>query len=289
MYHGLAVSQYAKKQGRPYVVTLRGMLYPEALAHNAFLKHLSLELYQRKILKDAAAIQCTCFEEMEQFRALGFKTPVAVIPNPIETTGIIDIKIPDKPIFTVGYLGRLHPRKRVERLIHAMYDLKEQLPSNARLRIIGGGDTRYTEFLKSEITRLGLTNVDMTGFLSGKEKDDAIKSLSVLAVPSDFENFGNIVTEALVRGVPVIASKGTPWQELPENKCGWWIDNSQKEINKSILESYHIGEKSLNEMGTNGRELISQRYSVASLGEKMELLYSWILKGGKTPEFLHLV
>lgn len=289
MLHGRTVSSYAKNIGKPYVVTLRGMLYPEALAHNALIKRLSLALYQRDILKNAAAVQCTCEEEMEHFRNLGFKTPVAVIPNPIETTGVIDIPIPDKPIFTVGYLGCLHPRKRVERLIRAMYDLKEQLPSNARLRIIGGGDAGYTEFLKSEITRLGLTNVEMTGFLSGKEKDDAIKSLSVLAVPSDFENFGNIVTEALVRGVPVIASKGMPWQELPENKCGWWIENSQEEINKTILESYHIGEKSLNDMGTNGRKLISQRYSVASLGEKMEMLYSWILKGGETPDFLHLV
>ena len=47
-----------------------------------------------------------------------------------------------------------------------------------------------------------------TGFLVGEEKDKAITELSVLVVPSDFENFGNIVSEALVRGVPVIASKG---------------------------------------------------------------------------------
>lgn len=50
--------------------------------------------------------------------------------------------------------------------------------------------------------------------MAGVEKDNAISSLTYLAVPSDFENFGNIVTEALVRGIPVIASKGMPWQEL---------------------------------------------------------------------------
>ena len=288
MLHGHTVSSYASSIGKPYVVTLRGMLYPEAIAHNALIKRLSMALYQRKILTNAAAVQCTCREEMEHFRNLGFKTPVAIIPNPIETTGVLDSPIPDKPTFTVGYLGRLHPRKRVERLIHAMYDLKEQLPADARLRIIGGGDAGYTEFLKSKIAHLGLTNVEMTGFLSGKEKDDAIKSLSILAVPSDFENFGNIVTEALVRGVPVIASKGMPWQELPENKCGWWIENSQEEINKTILESFRIGDKSLHEMGRKGRELISRHYSGASLGEKMNQLYSWILKEGDTPDFLHM-
>ena len=34
-----------------------------------------------------------------------------------------------------------------------------------------------------------------------------------------------IIAEALVRGIPVIASKGTPWQDLETHNCGWWVDN----------------------------------------------------------------
>lgn len=288
MLHGLAVSRYACKQHKPYVVTLRGMLYPQALAHNSLVKRLSMALYQRKILQKAAAVQCTCIEEMEHFRKLGLSAPVAVIPNPIETDGIIDEPIPHKPTFTIGYLGRLHSRKRVERLIYSMHRLRDKLPPKSRLKIIGGGDERYTRFLNSEIARLGLTNVEMTGFLSGDQKHQAIKSLSVLAVPSDFENFGNIVTEALVRGVPVIASKGMPWQELPENHCGWWIDNSQEEIDRTILECASIGEDARLKMGIKGRELILRDYSVSSLAEKMEKLYGWIIRGGETPDFVYL-
>lgn len=288
MLHGLTVARHAKRLGKPYVVTLRGMLYPQALAHNATVKRLSLALYQRKILQEAAAVQCTCQEEMMHFRALGFKTPVAVIPNPIETEGIINEPIPAKPSFIIGYLGRLHPRKRVERLIYAMTRLRDKLPTNAKLRIIGGGDEHYTTFLKSEITRLGLENVEMPGFLSGEEKSRAIRSLSILVVPSDYENFGNIVTEALVRGVPVIASKGMPWQELPLNHCGWWIDNSQEEIDRTIFECFSIGEDARIKMGLAGRELIRKNYSVASLAEKMDRLYSWIINGSRIPEFVYL-
>lgn len=288
MLHGLSVSRVARKQNKPYVVTLRGMLYPQALAHNPLIKKASLAIYQRRILQKASAVQCTCVEEMEHFRKLGLTTPVAVIPNPIETEGIIDEPIPAKPVFTIGYLGRLHPRKRVERLIYSMYRLRDKLPKGARLRIIGGGDERYAAFLRDEISRLGLSNVEMTGFLSGEIKHQAIKSLSVLAVPSDFENFGNIVTEALVRGVPVIASTGMPWKELQSHNCGWWIDNTQEEIDRTIMECASLSEDARLKMGLAGRELIRQNYSVSSLAEKMKRLYEWIINGGPRPEFVYL-
>lgn len=124
--------------------------------------------------------------------------------------------------------------------------------------IIGGGDEIYRAFLEAEVKRLDVKNVEFTGFLTGKEKDDAITGLSLLVVPSDFENFGNIVTEALVRGVPVIASKGMPWQELEECHCGWWIDNDQNSINQTLLEAVTIPNEERLRMGMNGKRLMRE-------------------------------
>ncbi len=154
--------------------------------------------------------------------------------------------------------------------------------------IIGADDKQYEAFLHDEVKRLQLeSNVRFTGFLTGKEKDEAIMSLSYLAVPSDFENFGNIVTEALVRGVPVIASKGMPWQELETYNCGWWIDNDQETINQTLLEAVSLPEEKRIQMGINGKNLIRAEYSVPTLGEKMKRLYEWVLNGGEKPEFVY--
>lgn len=286
MHHGLAVSQYANKLRKPYLVSPRGMLYPQALAHHALLKKTMMWLYQGKVFADAACVQATCKEEMEHYRALGFKTPVAVLPNPIEINGVIDREIPGKPIFKVGYLGRIHPRKRVERLIYAFSELREEL-KDCHLMIIGGGDDTYRTFLEAEVKRLDVKNVEFVGFLTGREKDDAITGLSLLVVPSDFENFGNIVTEALVRGVPVVASKGMPWQELEEYHCGWWIDNDQESINRALSEAIAIPTKERRRMGMNGKRLMREKYSVEVLGKKMKRLYEWILNGGERPEFVY--
>lgn len=288
MFHGWQVSRYAIKHRKPYVVTLRGMLYPQALAHNPLVKKTSLWLYQKKVLQQAAAIQCTCAEEAEHYRHLGFRNPVAIIPNPIETSPIIDLAIPDKPSVTFGYLGRFHPRKRIERLIYC-FAQNRSLLDNARLVLIGGGDQEYEQFLKAEVERLKLNNVSFTGFLTGEAKDDAVHNLSCLVVPSDFENFGNIITESLVHGVPVIASEGTPWQSLVENGCGYWIPNDQQSINKAMLEFYNLSAGQRLAMAVNGRRFVKENFSVDVLGTKMQQLYHWILSGGEKPGFVSTV
>lgn len=284
---GYQVSRYAKARQKPYVVTLRGMLYPQALAQKSLSKKLSMIAYQSSVLRNAAAIQCTCTEEMEYYRQLGFKNPVAIIPNPIEIEGVAERPISNKPRLRIGYLGRVHPRKRIERLIYAFATHRELL-KNAELVIIGADDKDYESFLKDEVKRLELDNVVFTGFLSGEEKDNAITSLSFLAVPSDFENFGNIVTEALVRGVPVYSSTGTPWQTLAEYDCGWWADNSQESVNSIILKMARTSDANRIRMGENGKRLMREQFAVDILGKKMLRLYSWILNGGEKPEFVYI-
>lgn len=284
---GHSVASYARKQKKPYVITLRGMLYPQALAHSTLIKKISLALYQRNDLRRAACIQATCKEEMNYYRELGFTNPVAILPNPIEVDGIIERPIPPKTKLRIGYLGRIHPRKRIERLIYAFDALRDEL-DNAELLIIGAGDKRYEQFLREEVVRLNLHNVRFAGFLTGEEKDKAILSLSYLVVPSDFENFGNIVTEALVRGIPVIASKGMPWQELDEFHCGWWIDNDQEMINHTLHNAINLPELERLQMGIKGKQLIKEKYAVDKLGEKMKQLYEWVLYGGTQPDFVYV-
>lgn len=286
LYLGHGVASFARKQNKPYVVSLRGMLYPQALAHSALIKKISLLLYQRKDLQRAACIQVTCKEELEYYRELGFSNPVAVLPNPIDIEGLIERPIQSLQKLRIGYLGRVHPRKRIERLIYAFDALRDEL-KKAELLIIGSGDEQYEQFLRNEVIRLNLTNVRFAGFLTGEEKDKAILSLSFLVVPSDFENFGNIVTEALVRGVPVIASKGMPWQELEGCHCGWWIDNDQETINQTLQIAINTSESERIEMGMNGKQLVAEKYSVDSLGGKMKQLYECILYGGTKPEFVY--
>lgn len=127
-----------------------------------------------------------------------------------------------------------------------------------------------------------------TGFLTGEKKEVMLNSLSFLVIPSDFENFGNIVTEALVRKIPVIASKGTPWQELNTYHCGWWVDNDVETLAATIRESLALSEEERIAMGKRGLQLVKENYSVEVVAGKMKQLYEWILYNGEKPEFVYI-
>ncbi|MBM6962147.1 glycosyltransferase [Bacteroides caecigallinarum] len=292
LYHAQGVWQYptyaivdvARALRKPYIITPRGMLYPQDIRKsNKFFKMLSLKLRLLDDLNRAACVQVTCNEEMEHCRNLGVTSPIAIIPNPIEIKEYKEKKRND--IFRLGYLGRLSPRKNVESLIYAFHELKD-VCKDAELIIIGGGDDKYEKFLKDEVNRLKLQNVRFTGFLSGKEKDEAIASISVLAMPSEFENLGNVVLEGLIREIPCIATKGAPWEELVTYGCGWWVDYSQKAITSAIKEAMFTKQDELNEMGKRGRKLMIDNYSIEEVARKFKTLYEWICYSKDKPSFV---
>ena len=280
-YPGYATSKCARKRGCPYLVTLRGGLYPEALKHSALIKKIALSLYERRLLQKAACIHVTCVEELKHYRALGFTNPVAVIPNPLELCNV------ESSLFTdgkkrIGYLGRLHPRKRVERLLEVWSRLHEP----GELLIMGDGEPDYLAFLKKEVNRLQLSTVRFSGWISGVEKNRMIASLTSLVVPSDFENFGMIVAEALLQKVPVIATAGSPWQELESHTWGWWVGNDVDTLTATVGEVLELNAGILHEMGDRGRKLILKKYGIDTIARQMKELYDWITGNAVKPDFV---
>lgn len=286
LYCNHITASIARKKDKPYLISLHGMLYPQALSRSSWKKVLMRKFCFDDDLARAACIHVTCVEEMNHYRQLGFENPVAVIPNPVPFFEMGEMKGKNE-ISRIGFLGRIHPRKQVERLIYAWKKLGNQI-SGAELLIMGEGDDSYLSFLKQEVKRLNLSGVCFTGFVSGNDKYEKLASLSCLCVPSDFENFGMIITEALSVGTPVIASKGTPWEELNTHRCGWWVDNDVDTLAATIREALNTSEEERQTMGERGKQLIKDNYSVEMVAGKMKRLYEWILYGGEKPEFVYL-
>ncbi len=287
-YPEYITSKVARKRDIPYLISPHGMLYPQAIRKSAFLKKTVFGMFLKNDLNKATAVHATCMEEMNYLRCLGVKSPIAVIPNPVQIEQEdMQITLP-KDKLRVGYLGRIHPRKNIEKLFYA-WDKLGKIVDDCELVIIGDGNENYLHFLKQEVQRLNLNNVVFTGFLSGEEKDSALKSLSYLVVPSDYENFGMIVPEALVKGIPVIASKGTPWEELNIHCCGWWIENDIDTLATNIETAISTTENMRQEMGQNGKRLVMEIYSIEVVAKKMKMLYEWILIGGDSPKFVYYI
>lgn len=286
----------ARRKGRPYIITPHGMLYPEALHRSFWKKWPLIQLFFKKDILRADCLHATCTREMEEIRRFGYKGPVAVIANPTEMPDYIDsIAKGREAAFlgcnrpkSLGFLGRLHPIKQVENLLYGVALLGDRV-QEVELEIMGKGDDRYEQFLRDEAARLGIEDrVSFVGFVSGAEKYHRIADLACLFMPSDMENFGMIVTEALSVGTPVMASLGTPWQELNEHKCGWWVDSSPESIAAVMEQALTMPLDELAAMGARGRRLVKEKYSDTEVASAMSELYRWLAGEAPRPEFVHV-
>ena len=289
MYVNHITCSIARSKGKPYVITPHGMLYPEALARSAWKKQLMRKVWFDKDIREASCIHVTCEDELRHLRDLGYKGAVALIANPV---GVPDWaeqlsaqRFKDPASFgRVAFLGRLHPRKKVENLLYGVSLCKSD---NVEVYIMGKGEELYERYLRAEVQRLGISErVHFLGFLRGKEKFERLASVDALFVPSDMENFGMIIPEALIVGTPVMASLGTPWKVLNENGCGWWSDNSPKSIAKVIDELYAMPAETRAEMGKRGREYVLNTFASEKIAHDMADLYAWLAKEGEKPEFV---
>src|ERR1700737_1602234 len=104
--------------------------------------------------------------------------------------------------------------------------------------------------------------MEMLGTILAEAKKRLFDWSDVALVPSYTENFAIVVAEALAHGVPVIASKGTPWSRLEEMRCGLWVDNDPETLADAIRG---INTMPLQDMGTRGREWMQNEFSWRSV------------------------
>lgn len=284
-YPTYVIVDVARKLGKPYVITSRGMLYPQDKAKAImFFKKLSLKIRLLNDLNRAACVQVACTDELRHHRDLGVISPIAIIPNPMGNKDYPFKKEDGK--FRLGYLDCISLRKNVQGLIYAFATLDKEA-EGIELLIIGG-DAQYGASLKGEVEHLGLKNVKFTGFLSGEEKDKTIASYSVMAMLGEFENLGNVVLEGLVWGILCIATTGVPWSELNLHCCGWQVAYAQEAIMGIVKAVLNTSADELHKMRLEGRRVMEDNYSVDSIVIKMKQSYEWVLCSGEKLEFVYL-
>jgi len=134
---------------------------------------------------------------------------ITIIPNGVRKPGLIldssavrkQLFIPeDVPI--ILNIGRLAPQKNQIRIIEALPRLK----SNAHLVILGEGELRST--LEKKILDLNLlARVHLPGSVDSSIVWSLLMSADLFVFPSLFEALPLSLIEALLAGVPIVASK----------------------------------------------------------------------------------
>ena len=291
------------------------MLAPGALRHHGWKKAPVRLWFQNRALREAQCLHAKSEKECEDIRRFGLRNPVAIIPNPIAPP-------PGGPVVrgpwsvvpkrrTVLFLGRLHPVKGVGRLVEAWAEIQikkaESIPLKSRnwesrkqksaqmtedggrrsgdwqLVIAGPDEVGMRPGLEAALRAAGCgDSVVFTGQLDEGQKWAAYRAADLFVMPSDFENFGNSIVEAMLSSLPVITTTGTPWKELPAQGAGWCVEPTVEAVRDALGAAMAMADDARQEMGRRAA-VLAAKFSPEQAGADLIQVYEWMLGTGPKP------
>ena len=268
------------RSGIKFAVSPHGCLMPRVFTKGRLKKFLVWHLMVKPLMKRAAFLHCTSEAEREACERLDLNGTFVVAPLGVDKIEMSkSVTGDDCEVRTVLFLGRLAEEKGLENLLIAWKEIQNELLRtggsmlNWRLKIAGPDWLGYKARLNEKCRELDLKWCDagaaesssetviFTGPADAEKKECLYREAEIFVLPSPMENFSMAVLEALAYGVPVIATKGTPWGELKSEKCGLWIDQGPAALAAALKEMMKLSHSERKAMGLRGRDLAQRRYS----------------------------
>jgi glycosyltransferase involved in cell wall biosynthesis len=248
-YPSAMAARYCRKRGKPYVVSPRGLLYPETLSKKFWKKWPYYRIAARSALQSAAAIHYTSEDEAEKTHSyLALKNRALVIPNGLDLDEFRQIpqrqelgqrypSVEGKKV--ILFLGRISWKKGLDILVQGLAPLLQKR-DDVHLLIVGHDDEGFGRKIKAWLDKAGIVHgespdlretrkneakVTFTGMLAGRDKLAAFAGSDVFVLPSYSENFGMTVLEAMACGTPVVVTnKVGISREVAKNHAGVVVD-----------------------------------------------------------------
>ena len=214
---------------RPYIVWGRGS---DIYSTKAPLQRILAGL----VLKTASCVFALSNDMKKQIMMRLANVEVTIVPNGI------DVKEYRKALMKASekrfgrkqllFVGNVRPVKGVEYLIRAMPIILREEP-NAYLVIVGSYPPNFVEKIPEDLK----DKVILTGFVNHEEIPAYMKGSDIFILPSLSEGFPNVLLEAMVSGLPIVATNvgGVP-EIISNGENGFLIQpKSSKQLAEKVL------------------------------------------------------
>lgn len=227
------------------------------------------------IAKNALYILPVSENLLESLRSLGIKTPMKVISNVVNTE-VFDIKINDEnPTVKFLHISSLIPRKRPDKIIEAIYKLKQN-HYNVSLEIGGDGDT---ETLKNIVKKLNAENyISVFDEISYAEVAEKMQNSDCFILFSDNETQGCVILESYACGKPVIATAVGGVPEFVKPGFGILIEKANQTQLYEAMKSF-ADQKMKFEKPEILRQYVLDNFSKESICRQFTAIYKQVLNG----------
>jgi glycosyltransferase involved in cell wall biosynthesis len=265
--------------GKPVVATIHGSgLSSDVLR----LKRRFLGRTRLKVLCREIAAFCVISSVIDgELAAEGVPVEKRVsIPNGVDTARFIPLPAEEKAALRsrLGlpldaplalFVGRLSPEKRVGLLTGAWATVRAAIPQ-ACLMIVGGGPDEVA--LKQQAGE---------GVLFMGSQPDVLPYLQaadLFVLPSAAEGLSLALLEALACGLPAIATAvgGNP-EVIAQGENGWLVPPDDPAALAAAIRTLLADDKLRRSLGEHGRAQVVQRYSLATMADRLVALYRQVL------------
>lgn len=216
------------------VLSIRGMLHPGALSQKSLKKKLFLHAFRLFEYPHKIWFHATDEEEKMHIQNQFGEVARVLVAGNIPTDMICELAPPKMAgqlkMVTVSLISRM---KNILAVLHALKGVQLRITYTLYGAV---KDDEYWEECKKAIRDLPENiSVHYEGDVPFDKVQECLASNHIFILPSESENFGHALYEALSAGRPVITSHNTPWKNLEVNKAGVNINPMNEiEIKRAI-------------------------------------------------------
>ena len=176
---------------------------------------------------------------------------------------------------TLGFVGRLEPRKDQLTLVDALGELVAR-GVDAELVLVGpDGESTYGDAVRARIRDLGLGDrVRVTGAV--RSIWPHLNRLDLFVSLSKDEGQGLAVLEAMGAGVPVLARPAAGLEDfVADGRNATWLKGTTGRVIGRQIATALSNRKRLARLVTRARQMVNDRYSWNATLGSLETVYGW--------------
>ena len=274
----LLLKKIKKIPQKPVILAPRGQFSPGALGLKSWKKKLYIKITKALGLYKNIIWHATAENEREDIEAVFGKDANIRIASNL-TANYMTLRYEknikkEKGELKIVFISRIHPNKNLKKALELLKCIDGKIDFNIYGPI---EDKTYWEDCKKMIEDLPQNiKVSYKGIVAHDKVIDIFKQHHIFLFPTLGENFGHVISEALIGGCPVIISNQTPWKNLEQKQVGWdislcdenrFINAIQYCVNLSN-EQYNILSKNAFEYGkklSNSIDDINQAFRLVDI------------------------